>query len=383
MEFHITCPTAYTAVSNGTLLSLVDNGNGTHTYNWYEAYPMVTYLASIACTNYVKYTGTYTSLLGTATMEVSNYIFPENVGTESNGIGGTLALMEFFARTFGEYAFLTEKYVTATHTISSSMEHQTATSLRPGGLSSDGLTRSNCHELAHQWFGDAITMRHFDHLWLNEGFGTYLEALWEEDQFGTAAYHDYVNAWSTSDSYPIISSSADNFLGSIVYRKGAWVLHMLRHVVGDTDFFQAIRNYYADPILLYDTALTPDLVAHFNAVTGEDMSWFFDEWLYRAERPDYQWYWSAHPEGADTMLDLHITQMQGGDPYIMPIDFAVEISGGPAQTVTVLNNLTTQDFEINLGPGISVLSVTFDPDNWVLEYNTEVPPPAVSAWTVY
>ncbi len=380
MDLHITCPTAYTAISNGVWSATRDNGDGTHTFDWSETYPMVTYLASICCTNYQPASGTYTSQDGLTTMEVAHYLYPENYASESSGVSGTLMVMDFFAQTFGEYPFLSEKYYTATHNITSSMEHQTATSLRPYGASSGGLTRSNIHELAHMWFGDMITMEHFDHLWLNEGFGTYLEALWEEDHSGTAAYHTYVNNWSTSDAYPLVSSSADNFSGSIVYRKGAWVLHMLRHVVeyytgDDADFFQAVLNYASDPNLRYGCALSIDLENHFESHVGEDLTYFFQQWLYRAVRPTYQWAWSTHSEGASNILDLYIHQTQGGGPYTMPVDFRVSLQGGGTQLVKVFNDQSTQFFGIDLGSAVPT-GATFDPDNWILDNSSEVAYPS-------
>jgi len=370
MDMHIKCPNAYFPVSNGNLVSTVDNLDGTSTFNWSESYQMATYLASIACTNYSVASGTYTSQDGLTTMPVAHYLYPENFDSGKGALPDTINLIDYFSSKFCEYPFLTEKYVTASYAGSAGMEHQTCTTFPAGELSGGGYIRRNIHELSHMWFGDMITMEHFNHLWLNEGFGTYCEALWQEDTYGVAAYHSYVNAWSTADTYPLVSNSADDFSGNIVYRKGAWVLHMLRHVVGDTDFFQSIRNYLANPGLAYGTALSIDLENEFESVTGEDLSWFFNEWLYRAIRPSYNWSWSTHIEGSSNMLDLYITQTQSGTEYIMPIDFLVSLLSGGSQTVTVQNNLKTQDFHIDLGSNVPT-DVSFDPDNWILENHTE------------
>jgi aminopeptidase N len=166
----------------GLLDSVVTHANGTHTYHWRETHPMATYLASICCTNYQAVRGTYTALDGETTMEVAHYLYPENFADESPALAATIDVMEFFAETYGEYPFLNEKYVTASHNDSSGMEHQTCTSLPGRDLVATvnyppGYGRRNVHELSHMWFGDLITMRHFDHLWLNEGFATYSEAL--------------------------------------------------------------------------------------------------------------------------------------------------------------------------------------------------------------
>jgi aminopeptidase N len=217
-----------------------------------------------------------------------------------------------------------------------------------------------------------ITMQHFDHLWLNEGFGTYCEALWQEGFYGMDTYHSYVDAWTTSDSYPIVSSSADVFAGTVVYRKGAWVLHMLRHIVGDSTFFTAMKNYAADTALRYGNAVSIDFQHDVEkTIDGStSLSWFFDEWLYQAPRPYYTWSCITHSSGATTALDIEITQTQATSTYIMPIDFKVYFSPSGSTTITVWNTQkAAQNTHIPLGIGYTVSSVTIDPENWVLDYN--------------
>jgi peptidase M1-like protein len=378
IDLHVTCPDAsysghpLSVASNGDLVSVADNGS-TLTFNWSEGHPLSTYLVSICCTNYQQASGTYTALDAMTTMEVAHHLYPEYYASESPELPRTIEVMEFFAQTFGEYPFLDEKYWTASHSSGSGMEHQTCTSMPYGNLAT-AYHRRNIHELSHSWFGDLITCENFDHLWIQEGWATYCEALFHEHRWGVADYHSFVDAWSTSDSYPIVSSQADNFNNGIVYRKGAWVLHMLRHVIGDADFFLAASNYIADPSLRYGTAVTDDLQAHYEAVTGQDLSWYFDQWLYRASRPSYEWSWNWHTEGSDAVIDLMIEQTQSDDVYIMPIDFQVNLSGGGSQVITVDNTQRLQAFAVNVGTG-TPLSLTFDPDNWLLETHTEVSPP--------
>lgn len=367
---HITCPSTYNAVSNGSLTSTVDNGDGTKTYNWTESYPVATYLVSVCCTNYQVTTGNYTSQDGLVTMPVSLYLYPENFDAEKGALNPTIEILDYFAELFGEYPFLTEKYANVSHASSSGMEHQTNTSMPALNLT-DPYHRRNIHELTHMWFGDLITMKHFNHLWLNEGWATYCEALWQEHASGMAAYHSYVDAWVTADTYPLVSDSADAFSGNIVYRKGAWVLHMLRHIVGDTVFFQATRNYVANPNLRYGNALSIDLQQEYENVYGQSLAWFFDEWLYRAVRPSYTWGWNSHDEGTNKVLDLYITQTQSGDAYTMPIDIRVTYQGGSSEIIKVFNNLKVQEFHVSLGSKPAITNVEFDPENWILDNATQ------------
>ncbi|MCX7766388.1 MAG: M1 family aminopeptidase, partial [Candidatus Sumerlaeia bacterium] len=366
-------------VSNGKLLSIEDVAGNKRCFHYAETYPMVTYLASICCTNYVFGSTVYTALDGITTMTVGHYVYPEN-SDELGGIVGTMEAMLLFRDLFGEYPFLREKYVTATHNSGSGMEHQTCTSMPPRDLVPDGRGRRNIHELAHQWFGDSITMRHFDHLWLNEGFATYCEALYVEHFQGRSAYHNYVNRWNTlgiNDTTPLVNPNADAFSGSLVYRKGAWVLHMLRHVVGDEKFFTALRNYYQR--FAYQTTLTPDLQAEFEAVYGASLEWFFQEWVYGTGRPTYNWSWVVEKTKGDNILHLTITQTQSGNVFTMPLDVKVSDVNGNSETYVVWNNQRTQVFDINIG-NLDAYDVVIDPDKWVLHrVGTSAPVPTLKS----
>lgn len=386
----ITIPSGagWRVVSNGALAAITNNG-ATETWTWNNHFPIATYLLSMCITNYTAVSAVYTSRDGKTTMPISHHIFPENIGVEGNAAAGTLQVMNFFADTFGEYPFLTEKYWTASHTDGAGMEHQTCTSM-PGGDVQDGLQRRNIHELAHQWYGDMITCRNFDHLWLNEGFGTYAEALWVEHISGLAAYHTCVNEWLTqgvSTSVPLVGPNSDSFNGSVVYRKGAWVLHMLRHVIGDANMFTLLRVWAADSHYAYGTALSLDFETVAEAVSGQDLSSFFSQWLYRpggsetSGRPRYYYTGSAAPGGESSgMLSLRITQSQSGSPFVMPVDIQMTNAAGTRMTTTVLNSMASQSYSLNTGAFVPV-ELSFDPDTWIfksmsLSVNTCGLPPA-------
>ena len=369
-------------VSNGKLQGITNNGNGTETWTWVNSYPITTYLVSMCISNYIYVSAVYTSRDGTTTMPISHAIYPENLGLEGTGAAGTLEVMNFFADTFGEYPFLNEKYFTASHYSGAGMEHQTCTSM-PGGDVQDGRQRRNVHELAHMWFGDKVTCATFDHLWLNEGFATYAEALWVEHSQGKAAFHAYVNAWTVTTTVPVINPNADAFAGSVVYRKGAWVLHMLRRVVGDATFFQILRDYTEVPSLRYGTVLTQDFKAVAESVSGKNLTSFFNQWLYRpgseapgtggvyepSAQPTYWFCGSAQKSGADWVTSLTVTQTQAGTPFVMPIDIDLIDASSARQRRVVENASATQDFSINTGAFVPV-EIEFDAENWLLESRT-------------
>jgi len=370
INLHITAPIPYFPVSNGTLSTIQDVGSGMRQYNYMESFPVATYLVSICCSNYTFASGVYTSVDESTSMTVGHYLYPENVPIEGNAVAGTLEALNYLAATFGEYPFLEEKYVTASHNDGAGMEHQTCTSMPGGDLDEGGLGRRNVHELSHMWFGDLVTMDHFNHLWLNEGFATYCEALFYENKYGREYYHSFVDGWDRggiSNTTPLVNPNADSFSGSVVYRRGGYVLHMLRRLVGDEVFFPACRRYLKDHE--YGTAVTEDLQAAFEVEFGQPLDWFFQEWMYRAGRPTYRVSWRPDPIAPDQRILVTIDQEQAGEAYVMPADIRIIDFNGGAETLTVWNDQKSQTFEIEVS-GLAVDSVEIDPDNYILKYTS-------------
>ncbi|MBI1291232.1 hypothetical protein GC173_08310, partial [bacterium] len=372
MDMHIESSKPYITVSNGTLVNREDLG-ATERWHWHSDFPIPTYLVSICSTNYSYVSTVYTALNGTDTMEIGHYLLPQNFSAESPGVAGTLDAMQFLSETFGEYPFLEHKYTTATHLSGSGMEHTTVTSMPGGdvgiatGSSEPGKGRRNVHELAHHWFGDDVTCRTFDHLWLNEGFATWCEALYYENEYGIESYHSYVNAWTASNTVALVNSNADSFAGSVVYRRGGWVLHMLRNVLGKEEMLAGMRLYLQRHAR--STVLTSDFQQAMEDSSGQDLDWFFNQWVYQPGRPTYSWAYGSRRDGADNILTVDITQTQSGSMpsvYTMPVDIVVSDLAGTRQTHRLYNNARTQQLEVNLG-NFEPWTVELDPDNWILK----------------
>jgi len=364
-DVNVTAPKPYTAVSNGTLLGVDDLG-ANQRFRYSHGYPLSTYLVSITCTNYALTQADYTALDGETTMIVGHYLYPEST-TEIPGIAGTLDAMGFFARTFGEYPFLSEKYVTSTHTSGSGMEHQTCTSMPVGNLAPDGKHRRNIHELAHHWFGDEVTCETFDHLWLNEGFATYCEALYSEYDLGIGGYYSVVDGFVStgiSDTTPLVNSNADAFAGNLVYRKGGFVLHMLRRVMGDDAFFPALRDYLQRHSM--GTVVTSDFQVVCEEHHGASLDYFFQEWVYGIGRPTYGVGWQMEGEPGARQMRATLYQTQGGTPFTMPVDLRVTSLSGEVRDFTVFNNASTQEFVLDTGD-FDAWSVEIDPGRWILK----------------
>ncbi len=367
LEFSITVPNNYVVPSNGTLQSVDSLSGNRNRYNWRTDYPITTYLVSFAATNYNTWTAFYNHPGGS--MPVEFYIYPSN-DFPSNRAGWekSINMLEVFRPLFGEYPFINEKYGLYNFPFGGGMEHQTIT-----GQSSFGESLT-AHELGHQWWGDMITCKTWSDIWLNEGFATYSEVLWEEFKTGTpnpAAYFNAIVARkpsSVGDSvyvYPADTANVSRIFSSTYsYRKGAWVLHQLRHVVGDATFWNILADYRS--AYEFKAADTDDFAAVASATFGQDLTWFFDQWVYQIGAPAYQTGWDTAKIDSQNYLMVRIRQTQTASyphVFIMPVDLAITVDGSP-QTVTVWNDQREQFFSVPVNGEVTALQ--FDPNQWIL-----------------
>ncbi|MCB1182410.1 hypothetical protein KDM41_03180 [bacterium] len=345
-----------TAASNGLLVSETTDGTW-RTFHWKTNYPIATYLVSLAIYPYQRYSDWYAPLGGGDPMEVQFYVYPEHYASVQPLYALTVPMIGTFAQAYGEYPFVDEKYGHAEFVWGGGMEHQTLTSL--GGASEDLIS----HELGHQWWGDMVTCADFGHIWLNEGFATWSEAYWAEQQYGFATYQDYMaiagyyGAGTIFVEDPLTESIFDSNLS---YNKGSWVVHMLRGVLGDADFFAGLALYRANH--LYGSATTEDLQAAMEAVSGRDLAAFFQQWIYGEYYPVYEAGWAAGPGAGEVTVTLDQVQTQGG-LFTMPVPLRITTDQG-VYDVTVENDQLSQQFVVD-APG-TVESVAVDPDRWIL-----------------
>jgi aminopeptidase N len=378
VDMFVTCDARLKVGSNGTLRSVVDNPDSTRTHHWHEGYPIATYLVSVAMTDYAAFSNWFVYAPGDS-MEVLHYVLPERVAAAAPALGKTVDMLRIFSELYGLYPFVREKYGHADIGKGGAMEHQTMTSTT---TYDEGVI---AHELGHQWFGDLVTCRTWPHLWLNEGFAQYSTALYNERKYGTSAYWGYMNtqlnvARSALGTLVLADTSSVNtmFPSAKVYAKGAVVLHMLRHVLGDSVFFRSLRAYAADSALAYGSATTEDFQGVCERTSGRALGWFFEEWAYGENSPQYGVSWSAEDTIGGVRLQLSLAQSTGtSNPafFTMPLD--VKVTDGAGDTLlSVWNDRSPQSFSWLLPRRPS--SVTIDPGNWVLK-TTQLVTPAQDA----
>ncbi|HMA76070.1 MAG TPA: M1 family aminopeptidase [Candidatus Krumholzibacteriaceae bacterium] len=360
VDIRVTVPSNLIVASNGTLEGITDEGS-TDTYSWHEKYPIATYLVSVAIHPYTTFSHWYHHSPGDS-MEVQYYVFPDHYSYIQDSYSQTVPAIELFSELFGEYPFIDEKYGHAEFMWGGGMEHQTITSL--GGVSVYLIV----HELAHQWWGDMITCDDFHHIWMNEGFAVYSEALWAEDKYGKEGYDNEMLITEYFGEGTIYVPEADDwnriFDVDLTYHKASWVLHMLRHVVGDSVFFDILRGYYSDARYQYGTVTTEQFRDICEDISGMQLDDFFHQWIYEEYYPNYIYQWTSTEKSGYWDIDLTIEQTQTNHIFNMPIDVAIETAYGDTTLIVVRDSLAVQKFSLSVDD--EPVCLTLDPENWIL-----------------
>ena len=364
----VTVPDDLVGTSNGILVSDVDNGDGTRTFHWNISYPITTYLISLAITNYESFTDWYFTVDGDS-MPIVNYVYPEHFDNAVEDLSITASAIEIFAGLFGEYPFIREKYGHSIFPWGGAMEHQCNTSYGASLIRGDhAYDWILVHELAHMWFGDMISCDTWPDIWMNEGFASYLEALWVEDQNGYNAYLNYMryNNGVSEPSGPIYDPNP-LFGGNTVYNKGSWAVHMLRGVMGDDAFFEGMYGYANHPEYQYGTIQTRQFQHVMEEYYGAPLDWYFDQWVWGRNRPHYVYSWmSEETDNGRHRVFMHIRQTQSSpspDVFTMPIKVYPRIDGVDT-LITVWNDSREDDVSFIVSGQPSMLR--FDIDDWIL-----------------
>jgi len=362
---------ALIATSNG-VLDRVLTRDGKKIFQWRERYPIVPYYVMVAISNYRHFQETYDGGPG-ASFSLDYYVFEESYSSAVQGLAQLPEAIQLFSSYFGAYPFETEKYGMSQLGYYGAIENQTNTIQNNMSLA---WFNTSVHELSHMWFGDMITCRDWHHGWLNEGFATYAEALWAEHTGGAYAYRSNMATneyWDGGTVY--LEDVSDPYGGvfvDIIYRKGAYVLHMLRGVLGDSTFFDALEQYAQSPEYRYGHAVTEDFQKVCETVSGMDLDFFFDQWIYDEYYPGYEYGYWQDPATLETRVTIEQTQQNLGrrSVFEMPVQLTFDFTSGGDTLVTVWNDSIVQDFTFDFSGRVSRMSL--DPDKWILRTSSAV-----------
>jgi len=374
-DIRYTVPNTMFAASNGLLIDTIVNPNNTKTYVWQETYPITTYLISLAVTNYVYFGEQYESVYGDS-FNLDYYVFPEHLTQAQSAFATVPNVMEYYEQVYGEYPFVNEKYGHAIFMWSGGMEHQTMTSIGYNILS-PSYEWLYAHELSHMWWGDMVTCGTWMDIWLNEGFATYSDALYKQYAYGQSQFISRMNSFKQSyfwednqNRFPIYDPV--NMWGGTVYQKGAWLVHMLRYIGGEDNFWSFWETYRNN--FEYSSAVTADLQATFEAVYDTTLDWYFDEWVYMAGYPEYDWGYEYESTGGNNYeLRISIEQTQNlinDTPiFTMPLPFRITTTSQTYNTA-LWDSLQQQMFTLVVEG--QPTNVQYDPETWILDTRSQV-----------
>ncbi len=357
--------------SNGLLVNTTTAGD-TLIYHWRSRDPIATYLMTISSKTDYQLDVLYWHTFSNPNDSIPMYFYWNATDSTQQlhhieQVMGPMATR--YSMLFGEYPF--EKIGIASLDkmfVWGGMENQTLINICENCWGENLIS----HEFAHHWFGDLISPATWADIWLNEGFATYCEALWDETVSGYTAYKNAIDAdadgyLQSNPGWPIYnpgwaaSTPGDNtlFNYAIIYEKGACVLHMLRYVLGDSTFFAALKSYATDPNFTFANASTDEFIQKINSTTGQNLNWFFDEWIKQPNHPVYN---NTYAILSGNQMQFKVEQTQSTPAFFqMPVEVNITFSDGSDSTLRLFNSANDQVFTLAFSKTPTAL--TFDPNN--------------------
>jgi aminopeptidase N len=370
-EQYITTSADEIAISNGTLVETITNADATRTFHWKMEQPHSSYLISLVVGNYAKLDDAYKNI------PLEYYTYRGTEETARHAFAKTPEMMRLFSQKL-DYEYPYERYAQTivANFIFGGMENITATThadseILYGNTKEAQVSTENLisHELSHSWFGDLVTCKDWTELWLNEGFATFMEAVFREHDAGHDAYLEEMRS-STSLYFledllkyrrPLVYDrygTGIDIFDATAYKKGALVLHMLRETVGDEMFWKALHRYLEE--YKYKPVGTSDLQRVFEETTGQHLGWFFDQWVYKAGFPELRVRSIYH--APTNRLTLEITQTQSGEamtPLVFRLPVEIELataSGARTERIEITQRSQRFTFKLDGKP----LMIRFD-----------------------
>jgi aminopeptidase N len=367
-EFIVTTQSKYQVVANGLLQEEIDLGDGRRTTHWKQGVPIASWLNAIGVEQfYVHHAGMVKGV------ELQTWVAHQD---QEAGViyfeEPARQALEFYSEHIGPYSYEKLANVAAAG-ISGGTEHASAIFYGERGIRPQPAFGLVSHEIAHQWFGNAITERDWDDVWLSEGFATYFTHLCEEHYLGRETMvaglkrdiTTILNAGKASPDTPVIHrnlSDMSKVLNRFVYQKGGWFLHMLRGRIGTDVFWSGIREYYRR--YQNSSASTDDFRRVMEQVSGQDLSAFFTQWLNRPGVPKLDGTWTY--DAAAKQIKISLTQTAPGDPFRLPIEINImnaTVNGLP-RIEKVDMTQRTQAFTI--ASDSEPIKLVLDPNTWLL-----------------
>lgn len=361
-EFTVTAPEKYEVISNGLKQSETLVKNGTKRTHWKEDIPLSTKIMVIGVADFaVK---TYAD--SPDNIPVTAWVYPQDSSKAFYDYAVAPEIVKFFSTYIAPYPYRKLANVQS-KTIFGGMENASAIFYAEEAITGKRSSEATVvHEIVHQWFGDMATEKSFAHLWLSEGFATYLTHIYFEQKYGKTAMQERLKkdreaviAFASKNKMAVVDSTSElmSLLNANSYQKGAWVLHMLRAEVGGETFQKIVQEYYQQ--FKGMNADTRDFQSIAEKVSAKKLDWFFDQWLYRGGVPKLSWKWK--PDGNKMKLEI----IQSSETmYTFPLE--IQITTVDGKTITHKLFINCRETELKTELPSKVMKVRLDPDMQLL-----------------
>ena len=363
LDVEITNDSQFVSVSNGNLTSVKINGTR-KTYQYQTVYPISTYLIAVYSAQYKNFYDVYKGIDGKDSMKIEYYVMPEHLEQAKIDFADHLDMMKTLSNLFGEYPFIKEKYGVAEFLWNyGAMENQTITGIGYAFVSGNDFYQDTyVHELAHHWWGNSVGPKTWNDIWLNEGFAAYSEALYAEARHGKDALRSKMSSKFTMNFRGTLYAPKDLF-GETVYDKGAWVLHMLRYEIGDSNFFKSLHSYYN--LYKYSNASVNDFKSVCENVSGIDLNKFFDQWVYTGTDIIFCSYTFdfLDEKKKGCVIDIY-QEPQLYEEFHFPLEIKIDFIDGSSSIKKVYVDQLKEEFEFKFDHEIE--TIHFDPDSRLL-----------------
>jgi aminopeptidase N len=350
-EFIVDAPAHYQVVANGVLAEKTDLPNNRRLTHWKTTVPIPTKVMVIGVAHFaVQNTGYCNG------KPIESWVYSLDREAGFKNYAPAVRITHFFNDLIGPFAYGKLANVQS-KTRFGGMENSSCIFYSERSVLSENIEGLLAHEIAHQWFGDAISEADWHHIWISEGFATYFTLVFMEKIYGPRrmtegmerSRNSVINSYYKQPNSPLIDTTITDpmrLLSTNAYSKGAWILHMLRSYLGEDVFWTGIRKYYEK--FMNKNVTSEDFQEVMEKVSDKDLSWYFRQWLYQPGQPKYEGYWTYDNKTKELFIQLNQVQ-ESGLLFRMPVEFGIYTKGKTLPIIKTLDiNNMENEFKISL-----------------------------------
>ncbi len=371
-EMVVTAPSQYQVVSNGLLVEETDGPGGVRLTHWKQSVPIATWLYVLGVARFaVQQVDEFEG------RPIQTWVYQQDRDAGFHDFAvPTKQVLEFYAERVGPYAYEKLANITSPAT-GGGMEAASAIMYGENSVTGERTERWRnvvIHEIAHQWFGNAVTESDWNDVWLSEGFATYFTLLFIEHAYGrdefVAGLRSSADAvfrqYADEPEYRIVHEDLDDMsrvTSGATYQKGSWVLHMLRGRMGDEAFWSGVGAYYADH--MNGNASTGDFREAMERASGLELEAYFEQWLYSGGNPHLEGWWDYDASAQAVRIELNQTQ-GAGPTFLLPLQIGIHFDGQPLPAVIEEVEVEGRFHRFVIPVASEPTDVTLDPNVWTL-----------------